>query len=30
MYASADGGESWRELPGVLPRILCVSILEAN
>ena len=30
LYASANCGESWSELPGVLPRILCVSILDAN
>ena len=29
VYASADSGETWQQLPGVLPRIQSVVVLDA-
>ncbi len=29
LHFTADGGDTWRQLPHVLPRILSVIVLEA-
>lgn len=29
VYASADGGDSWQQIPGTLPRVLCVEAFRA-